>query len=144
MPVGLDGIAYRNTGSHGSPTWSAILSVKDVTLPMSATKVDASSRAATIKQHKVGQVEMGIAFPMVRDDDKTNYVAIRSACLARTPLDIAIADGPIATTGTVYCRMQVGVFKFEEKQPLEGVFESDIELGNTDAVTNPPVFVTVS
>lgn len=143
MTVGLDCILGRNTGAYSSPTWSSVLAVKDLTVPGEATKIDKSSRASIFKQYTMGQIALSLSFGLIRDDDKTSYTAFRTAFLGRTTVDLAIADGVIATTGTIYMRMQLGVAKFEEKQGLEGAIEADVELVPTDGVTHPPAMVTV-
>lgn len=143
MTVGLDCILGRNTGVYASPTWSSILAVKDLTLPMEITKVPKDSRASPFKQNAIGQIAYSLSFGIVRDDDKTSYVALRTAALSRTPVDLAVADGAIATTGTTYIRLQLAIAKFEEKQNLEGAIEADVELTVNDGVTHPPIAVTV-
>lgn len=145
MPSGLDCYFYRDTGTYGSPVWTLQPAVRDLSKSGETGMADGSSRTTRFKTWVRTLKDIGLSFGYVKKTaDATNYAAWRSAWLADTDLDLAIADGPIATTGTNYVRIQMGISKWEETEPLENVVMAQIELKVTDGDTHPPAVVTVS
>jgi hypothetical protein len=127
--VGKDCVAYRNTGTTGSPTWSAINQAKDAKLPFDAKAADSSSRGTSgfaTKQPTL--IEVAVSLSLLHDPADTNFAALLAAFFARTKLDLAFSDGPIATTGSVYARMINGYLtKWDKGEPLDGLQTVDSE-----------------
>lgn len=102
---GDDYLVYLNTGSQGSPTWVLI---------KSAVNPSIDEAAATIVVPEAGQNDGNlkgfgnplISFTLHRDKGNTNVTAILTAARAGTLKEFAIADGPIATAGTEYARLE--------------------------------------
>ena len=128
---GLDKKLYRNTGSSGSPVWDLVPNVKDLTATRTRTKGDASSRGSEIKMQRGALQEVTVAFKMVDDPTDTDLTAFLDAYDAATSFEVALADGAIATTGTIYRRYTVEVFDTSAEEPLDGVSEISIELAPT-------------
>lgn len=143
MTVGLDNKLYKNTGTYGSPTWTEMTSVKDLSMPIEKNSSPATSRASAFEMMAEGLIKIGLNFTMLRDADATGYGAIRAAAIARgTTFDMAIASGAIATTGTVYLRADFAIFGFTQKEDLEDPVTADVT-ANLIYSSHSPAVTTV-
>jgi hypothetical protein len=141
--LGFNGKLYRNTGTYGSPTWNEVPNVKDLSVSIEKGEADASTRESSWKQVRGSLKDATIEFGMVYDTGDVDWTALRDAFLNSTPVELAIADGAIATNGTQYLRVSVEVMKFSTTQALAEVFTTDVSCKPTRA-DNAPAFVTVS
>jgi hypothetical protein len=141
--VSLDCKAVRNTGSHGSPVWNEMPGVKDVTVPLSWVKADASSRASRIRMSEPTLADWDFTLSMVHDPADADLEALRDAHNNRTSIDMAFLDGPAATPGSQGPRASFKVFKFERAEPLEGIAMVNIEISPCHNTTNPPAYYEV-
>jgi len=119
---------YRNTGTDEAPTWSEVTCLKDVTVNRPLTKVQMSTRASARHKYKPGYADLEVSATLVHMPSDANYVAIMAAYWAKTSIEIALADGPIATEGTQYQRVTVNVFDLGNPQPLDDETTYDITL----------------
>ncbi len=142
--MGKDCIAYRNTGSHGSPTWVAVTAFKDLDGTSTRTKWDASRRAMGIKQYGPGMLDFQISGSLVwKPADAGSCAAIRDAHFNGTSIDMAFASGNIATPGTEYWRAEWLVEKFKRGEKLEEGVMVDVDLVPF-ATANAPSYVEVT
>jgi hypothetical protein len=140
--AGLDCQLYRNTGTYGTPVWNAISIVKDANLALDKSKPEATARLSRWKQHWFGLKSGPISFNILADPAIDDYAVLEDAFWNDTILDIAFANGAIATTGTRYTRADFGVFGFDDGQPLEDAETIDIEIDLVYSA-NVPVRVLV-
>ncbi len=140
--VGIDCRAYRNTGTYGTPTWNEITIARDVTLGLDKDEAEASIRGVRWKMRLPTLKDAQITLEILHDPSVDDYNVLRDAYLNDTVLDIALADGVIATTGTQYFRSDQYVFGFTRKEPLTDALTVEIPLKLAYSV-NAPVFVTV-
>lgn len=97
---GIACVAYRNTGTYGSPTWSAATNIRDVQPAFPWDLVDASSRATRAKLYGKTQIDVGFQAVVRADDADSAYGAFVDAAFSPTTvIDMMILDGPIATEG---------------------------------------------
>lgn len=118
---GLDMYLYRNTNTYASPTWVIVENVRDLTGPDSFAEADVSRRqtgGTPIKQSEPTLREFSIEFDMVYDLTDTDFAALQTAFAARTLVEIALADGAIATTGTRYFGLEMKIFEFSRNESL--------------------------
>lgn len=144
--IGLDCYAYRNTGTWGSPTWALLSSIQDLSGGGQRNKIEATSRASKFKKFFGGTIDNSVTFKMLRYRGETQQAALRTAFLAQPPTvtSYAFADGPIATTGTIYTKAEMIVTKFMDlEEPLEGASTIDVELSPAAQGTNDATEVTV-
>lgn len=138
VPTGLDCKLYRNAGTYGSPTWTLIAAVKDVTRNAETNEGDGKSRISTFVKRVRGLKKISIDFDLVKDSvDAANYTALRAAWLARSTIEFAVATGLIATAGTHYVRMSGIVKKFSESQPLEDAVVASCSVSLTQSANDP-------
>ena len=142
--LGLEMEFYRNSGTEVTPVWN-IIDVVTVRRNLSKGAADLSKRnqggwkqeRATLK---TGRFTVG----MIYDSADTEYTFLETHFLTEnpSPFEIAVADGPIATSGTRYLRSFVDIFDFPTEEPLENGVTSEIELGVAPGTA--PVMVTVA
>lgn len=141
--VGLDAKLYRNTGTYASPVWNEIDIASDVTLSLEKTKAEATARNSKWKRHAVGLKSASLSIKILADTGQEDYLALRNAYMNDTVLDLAIASGPITTSGTEYFRADFHIFTFPIGQPLEEIGTVEIE-ADLAVTANAPQFVVVA
>lgn len=100
VKAGIAAKAYRNTGTYGSPTWTAADLVRDVQPAFPWDMVDASSRATRAKLYGKTQIDLAIQLVVRADDADTAYQAFVDAAFSPTTLiDMMILDGPVTAEG---------------------------------------------
>lgn len=138
MTIGLNAKLYRNSASYGTPTWVLMGNVQDLTAGDTMDEADVSTRAGG----GFAEVEptlraLELSFGMVNKPGDADVAALLAAYAARTALDIAVMDGPIATAGSRGVRARYKVFQMPRAQELRGAQTFDVMLKPcVDA--NPP------
>ena len=97
---GIKCVAYRNTGTYGSPTWTALNLVSDANVGKGWEFGPADVRATRVKLYAPSQMDMNPTITMRCDDLDTGYKAISAASVSAAVIDMLLLDGPIATEGT--------------------------------------------
>lgn len=142
--LGKDCIGYRNSGTYGTPTWSAVTAIKNVKFSSEMGKWDGSRRAVGVKQYAPTLDDFGIEFNLVyKPADGGACEAIRDAHFNRTAIDMAFATGAIASAGTEYVRAEWGVFTWSRDEPLEEGVMVDVGLAPSIS-TNAPAYTEVA
>jgi hypothetical protein len=118
---GFSGIFARNTGTYGTPTWTTVTIVRDLTITLEAAEADVSSRGSRFKRYIATLIEFGVELEFIYDPANASYVAMLAAAIANPPttIEFAVADGTIATSGTQYVRFHAQVFGMGRSEPLE-------------------------
>lgn len=140
--LGIEGKLYRNTGSWASPVWNEIPNVKDLSLGLEKGEADASSRFTKWKLTRGAMKEATIEWGMIRDSTDADWLALHTAWLADTVVGFAVADGPIATAGTMYFKVECEILKFSHTENMEEVMITEVSIkpARTD---NAPDWITV-
>jgi len=138
VKLGMDAKLYRNTGTYETPTWVEITNAKDVNLNLEKGEADVTTRAnqgwrATVGTLKDGSVE----FEMVWDTLDAGFTAIQEAYFDGTPLEVAVMDGDIATSGSQGLRATMTVTNFSRNEPLEEAITVSVTLKPTYADNAP-------
>ncbi len=142
--VGQTCILYRRTsGAWGTEAWGIIDNVENLKLGNSRTKAGASTRASIYNKYLPGQLDASLSFQMPRNPADADIIALRTAFLAGTTVEMAVASGAIATTGTRYIKMDMKVVKMDEDEPLDGACMTDVEMVVAADSTNEPTETTV-
>jgi len=111
---------YYNSGTYGSPTWVEIKNVKDLTLNLSYEEAEVSTRGGG-KQYEPTLLDSQIDFEMVRDTADSVQTALLAAFVAGTVMDLAVAEGSIATNGVKYYRDDYKLFAAPHNENLADV-----------------------
>lgn len=143
--LGLEMKAYRNTGTHASPTWVEVDNIKDLEFDFEKARADMTRRASGGWRQERGTLKNGRAtFQMVYDTADADYAYFAGAFVANTTFEMAFADGAIATAGTQYLRMRIDIFNFSRTENLEEGVMVSVEVGSAPAPSGEePEFVTV-
>lgn len=141
--AGLDNKVYLNSGSHNSPTWGAMNAFESLSLSITKNKGAVKSRNSIFEKNVEGLISFELKGSYARDVDPTTYATLKAAAMSRgSVLDIAVASGAIATTGTVYTRGDFYAFGDDHKEDLEDTPMDDFTF-SLAATANDPTVVTV-
>lgn len=129
VKVGIKGQMLRNTGTYGSPTWTAIALVRDVTPVRAWDMADASSRETRAKLYAKTMIDVGATAVVRADDVNTGYQALYDASNSPTSVvDLLILDGPLTTEGSAGVRAEFLVSETGAPQEAGGVIYSTFDL----------------
>lgn len=146
--MGINAKLYYNTGTYGSPTWTEICIVGDVTLNMERSESSIAMRCSTWELVKYVLKKGSIDFKLWNIPGNTAFQAIRDAFNDATTIEVAVMDGDISTAATTLTqglRAFVQVGKFNRSEPIEGAQNYDITLKPTySSSAAQPVWYTVS
>ena len=117
--LGGECFTYRNTGTFASPVWNEITNIEDNSLPLSKGQGEFKSRGSKYVLKKGGKIESGVEFKYVYDPGDDDWVALRDSFFNGTAIEMAIMDGPIATTGNQGLRASMEVMEIPRDEPLE-------------------------
>jgi hypothetical protein len=130
--LGANSTVNRNTGSYGSPTWSAIAS-KDVTINLEFEKADVTTRQSLgFKQSEPTLLGLSVEYEILEIPLDTTFLAIRNAFINKTVIDTLLSSGTSAASGESTVRADMKVTGFKKGEPLNGV--------NTHTVTLEPCY----
>lgn len=135
VELGRQSTLYINTGTYGSPTWTEITLIRDVTMTDSRDKIDATTRATAAVGYKAqiyGLREFGWKFETcVPAAGETNnaYNALEAARKSGGNVDILhVEGGSLSTDGLPATRAVCGVFGGEKSEPRTDVSTRSYEL----------------
>jgi len=144
VKVGVRGVAYRNTGTYGSPTWTAMALVKDVTPSMPWDWVEAGSRETKAKLYAKARADLGVSFNMRADDLDAAFNAIAdAACSQTTAVDIMFLDAAITVEGSRGFRAHWLINLGSQPQEIDGSIYNQFEAKPTWASDGYPKTVVM-
>lgn len=127
--TGINSGGYRNTGTYGSPTWSEMTLIRDVSPAMPWDMGDASSRATRAKLYTKTQCDIGYQVVMRADDADAAYQAMYDASVSPTAVvDLMLLDGDITTEGAMGVRAEFNVIFVSQTQGAGDVVYTTFEL----------------
>lgn len=142
--LGLDCKLYRNTGTYGSPTWVLIENVKDVTLSLTKSSADVTTRNNGGWRAEIGALKEGsIEFDSVWDTTDADFAVILAAWVANTTVEFLVLDGLLATAGSQGLRASCQVMECTRTEPLEEAVMAKVVLKPTISA-NAPEWYTAS
>jgi len=139
LKIGQAFYLYRNTGSYGTPTWTLVNTVKDVSCTHKLDEVDASCRASNWKLTEPGMIEFSLETTILQDTENTQYQALLDAFNAQTNVEFLALDGPVATVGSEGPRAICKIFDFSRGEPLNDLSTNNVVAKPVYDATNPGV-----
>lgn len=142
--LGLDAKLYFCVaGIGGTPTWTELSNVKNVTLNLTKGEADVTTRAnngwkATAATLKEGSIE----FEMVWDTTDAGFTAIKDAYFNNSTIGMAAMDGAITTAGSQGLWADCMITDFTREEPLEEALSVKVTAKPTYSV-NPPDWKTI-
>lgn len=145
--VGQEAKLYRNTGTHATPTWVEMKRAIDVSITSTKDKADTSRRESSVKRQKGAMKDLGIEFGYrYKRGTDADWDALWDSFWNGTPIEFAVMDGDIGTTGNKGLLMYCEVFDFPSDEPLSesktynvGVAPTDYE--EADVLIEPEKYV---
>ena len=141
--IGLNCKLYRNTATgstaYATPTWTEIVNVRDVTIPMTKGEADTSRRGSTWKTRRGTLKDASIDFQLIHDDADPAFTALLASYVDGTPIDLLALDGATSDPYAQGLRATCEVFNFQPGQPLEGAVVYDVSCKPTPAKTSAGV-----
>jgi len=123
--VGYEGVVYYNAGTTGSPVWTEIDTVRDVTLNLTRNEIDDTSRTTNGWRSRLGGLsEWGADFDMIYDTANTAWQKVRESYFDNTVIEVLILDGDISVDGKEGIRGSVFVTEMSREEPLEDVMSN--------------------
>lgn len=141
--LGRNAKFYLNTGSYGSPTWSEVPNISDLTLNRAWDEGDASTRESAMKQAVKTLLDAAVSGKLKFTIGDSNTTTILDALDSpTTTIDIMCLNGPQTTNGMKGVRYPAQVTQGNEDQGLGVVLYEDIKFMPTPTA-NPPCTVKV-
>jgi len=126
---GVGGRLYRNTGNYGTPAWTAVNLVKDVTPGIPWDMVEAGSRETRAKLYAKTRADLGAQVVCRADDADAGFNALADAAVSPTSLpDILILDSAITTEGARGFRFHANVNLTSQPQEIDNVIYNTFDL----------------
>lgn len=143
--LGLEARLYYCTdGIGGTPTWTEICNVKNVTLTLEKGEADVTTRSNSGWRATKGTLKDGsIEFEMLWDPEDTAFSAIRAAYFANSAIGIAVMDGPVNTVGSQGLWADCDVTTFTRNEPLEDAMTVSVTLKPTYS-GEPPIWKVIT
>lgn len=120
---------YGGAGTYATPDWDLISNVTDLTLGATQEKVDVTTRASGgFREYLQGMIEASVSFKMVYDTGDVAFEDIQEAFWNKTPIEIAVMDGLIATSGSEGLRAHMMVEAFDREENIGGVLMVNVQM----------------
>ncbi|MBI5725257.1 MAG: hypothetical protein HZA50_14960 [Planctomycetes bacterium] len=131
-------------GIGGTPTWTELTNVKNVTLNLQTGEADVTTRAnggwkATAATLKEGSIE----FEMIWDTEDDGFAAIKDAYFGNSIIGMAVMDGVIAQAGSQGLWADCMITNFSRDEALEEAISVKITAKPTYS-ENAPQWKTVA
>jgi hypothetical protein len=127
--LGLHCKLYRNTGTVGTPVWTEVSEIGDLTAGLARLFAELKRRASGWVKNIAGLLNLdSFQFKLIHGLGTTNLEAIRDNFLSGTAEEFAIANGDIATSGTQAFRLPAAIENFPINQPLEDIHDHEVTL----------------
>lgn len=120
-----------NSGTFGSPTWVALGRASSPSRSQGRPTSRKTYREATTSKNVTGLLDYEISFQYVQKDagaTDTVLAALLDSLLNDTVLDIAMLDGPAATTGSTGIRGPFVVSQMDKSEDDEDAVVYDVTL----------------
>ena len=131
--VGHEQKLYYNTGTNASPTWVLVKRAIDVSVPFAKGRADVSRRESKWKKERGAQIELGLEFGyLYRTGTDTVWAALLDSALNGTPIEFAVMDGLIATSGSRGWRAYYEVMDFPTEENLVDSKKYNVTCAHTD------------
>ena len=145
IPLGYQAKAYINTATSGTPAWTEIDIIRNVTLNLEKGEADVTTRGAQGWKEVLPTLkEVSIDTEIVWDTTHLIFGKLLDAFLNDTNLEFLFLDGDVKTTGSQGLRAVCGIFKFSRDEQLDGALIANVSLKPTYGAVKPSWHVVAS
>lgn len=118
---GVGARRYRNTGTYGTPTWTAQLYDRDVTIAMPWDMAEGGTRATRAKTFIKTRTDLSVTVVARADDADAAYTSLMDAAFNPTSvMDCLVLNGLISTEGARGVRGEFLVNLDSDPQEIDG------------------------
>ena len=136
--LGMGAKLYRNTGTHAAPVWAELTNVRDVTLNLETGDADVTTRSNAGWKASVATLkDASVEWEMIWDPSDAGFAAIKNAFFGNLPIEFAVMDGVIATSGSQGLRATMSIMNFSREEPLDDSIKVKITAKPTYAANAP-------
>lgn len=152
VKLGRDAVLYYNTASFGSPTWTAIPQVSDLSVTAEWDEAEASTRESKMKLKVKTLLGAEVAAKLKVVPSDTALGVIVAALFSDAVVDILVLNGTNATNGCYGFRFECQVHSANEDQGLGNAIFDEVKFKPCPTVnakqsvlvtTGAPVFTTI-
>lgn len=151
--VGILAKLYRNSATFGSPTWDEVPIVRNLTMNRKWDNGEVITRASRAKKGVPTTIDLSLSGEIQAIPDNTDYLALRTAFLAGTSIDVLALTGAHSNNGEDGVRYEAMVEDMTQNQGADGALYDTFVLrphaASTNAVqtalvaTGAPVFTAI-
>jgi hypothetical protein len=150
--LGINAKLYRNSGTYGSPTWTPIDNVGDLSVNPPWEEGDATTRGSRVKLSQKTVMALEVTGKIRADLTDTEYLAMADAGNQDTVNDYLVLSATSATNGARGFRFDGQVHVSAQDQNLGSVIFDDFTLKPTPSANKvqrvtvtagAPVFVAI-
>lgn len=136
---GIDGKLYFcAAGIGGTPTWTELSGVKNVTLNVQGKEVDVTTRASGgFALADIALMDASIEFEMPLDPADTGYQAVETAFFGRALVGMAVMSGGIITPGSRGLWADCKILQFNREESLEDAMVMKVTAKPTHSANVP-------
>jgi len=135
---GIDGKLYYSTAGIGTPTWTELSGVKNVSLNVEGKEVDVTTRASGgFALADIALMDASIEFEMPLDPDDTGYQAVETAFFARSMIGMAVMSGGVAVAKSRGLWADCKITKFDREESLEDAMVVKVTAKPTHSANAP-------
>jgi predicted secreted protein len=145
VKFGIDGkLYYCVAGIGGTPTWTELSGVKNVTLNVQGKEVDVTTRAsAGFALADIALMDASIEFDLPLDPADTGYQAVETAFFARSLVGLAVMSGGVTVAGSRGLWADCKITQFNREESLEDAMIVKVTAKPTHSA-NAPLWKIVS
>lgn len=144
VQIGPDCSVYRNAGTYGTPTWTEIALVRNVTIGAPWTMSDASIRGTRAILEAKTQPKVGGSIECRADPADAGYQALFDGAMAvsGSAPDLLILDGPVTQEGVKGLRLHANL-NFNQNQEIGGVVYTSFDVSAAWHASGYPSYAEV-
>ena len=142
---GIDAFFGRNTGIWGTPVWSEIEIVADLTPGGGWEAAEIRTRESRVVLGAKVMIDIGFAARVRCDDADAGYTALMAAWRSLTAdMDLLVLDGPTTTVGSFGFRGHFQVVSGGQPQPVNDILYREFEFRPYPHATERPQYAEVT
>jgi hypothetical protein len=141
-----------NGGTHGSPTWSTVDLISDLTVNAPWDETEASTRESAVKMAVQTLMALEVGGKVKFNETDSNLQTVLDAMSSGAVLDVMVLNGPSTANGCRGYRFDCQASMAAEDQGLGAVIFDEVKFKPTPSVNLPatvkvttgaPVFTTL-
>lgn len=135
VKLGINAKLFYNAGNYGTPSWTEVTQIDDLTETIKATKAAANDRSSPINKSVITSVDLSWN-GKIKNDESTAFNFLYEAILEKQTVDILVLNGGSTTNGVRGYRADTQVHDMSDAQGRNDSIYHDFMFEPTDSV-NP-------